>query len=143
MHGLLHKLAMGLVLLHILGGCCYHHAHAAPPGCCREEHHDDAGQHAPGHHDAAHHGHGQQCRPTDEPEPAPHRNACDESQCVFVVPETKGATRLLGPFCADAALSTPAVVISDESPVAAGFRPPAFFGEPPARLHLILRVLLI
>jgi len=141
MHGLLHKLALGLVLLHILGGCCYHHAHAATPDCCREGHHDEADHHAPAHQEPAHHGRGEPCCPTDGR--APEREGCDESQCVFVVPETGRAARLLGPLCAEAALSAPPAVIPDGSPIAARSRPPSTFGEPPGRLHLIFQVLLM
>jgi len=130
MHGLLHNLALGVVLLHILGGCCVHHAHAGSPDCCRDErHHDDAD------------GHGEQGCPTDGADP--HPDGCDRSPCVFIVPETGGAAKLLGPLCADAAVSTPAVAVLLESPIASCFRPPSCCGRPSARLHLIHQVLLM
>jgi len=125
MHGLLHKLAMGAVLIHALGGCCVHHTHAPSPDCCRGEHH---------HHAADHHGHSEHGCPGDR---------CDESRCVFIVPETDRAAKLLGPLCADAAVPIPAVAVSPESPIASCSCPPSCSGKPSARLHLIHQVFLI
>jgi len=135
MHGLLHKLAMGVVLLHTLGGCCVHHAHAAAPECCQDKGHDHTAD-----HDACHGG-GESCCPNDKD--APHSGECDESQCVFVVPETGGAARLVGPLCTDAVVSVPAVAVSAESPAPSWFRPLSCCRRPPTRLHLIFQVLLI
>ena len=147
MHKLVHNLALSMVLYHLMVGCCCHHAHADESG----PHHDELAASCCSHHGHGHSGHGHSGHgPQSEGEPSDpadgsdrEHGGCDDTRCVFVVPNAGGAIRLVGPvnplallgFAPQPTAAVFATSFSRETPQPAVALP--------LRLHLLNQILLI
>ena len=138
MHKLVHNLALSMVLYHLLVGCCCHHAHAHPKDS--GSHHDELAVACCSHHD-----HSQREGEPSDPAHSSDREhgGCDDTRCVFVVPNPGGATRLVSQV-------NPLVLMSfAPQPAAAALvtsltrEPPRPAAALPLRLHLWNQILLI